>query len=93
MKHLERLALYLLAAMCLVSCATKKAVPENFPFTFKDNNPHQVAGAKVYGIEPVENREGLTKKVLRKLKHIEEGEYYAIDPLTHSVPYLTRDAA
>ena len=74
MKHLERLALYLLAAMCLVSCATKKAVPENFPFTFKDNNPHQVAGAKVYGIEPVENREGLTKKVLRKLKHIEEAK-------------------
>lgn len=94
MSDFKRFFLFLLTAFCLVACGTKqKVVPENFPFTFKDNNPHQMAGAKKYGIEPVEDRASLTKKVLRPLKHIEECENYSVDPLTHSVPYLTKDAA
>ena len=93
MSDFKRFFLFLLTAFCLVACGTKqKVVPENFPFTFKDNNPHQVAGAKKYGIEPVEDRASLTKKVLRPLKHIEECENYSVDPLTHSVPYLIPSA-
>lgn len=77
----------------LTSCASHRgAVPETFPFQFSDPNPHQLAAAKKYGIDPLEDRSEL-ERVKRKLKHIEECEYYAVDPLTHSVPYLTRDAA
>ena len=93
MPHSHFRLLILLFVVCLVSCASHREVPTNFPFTFKDNNPHQIAGAKVYGIEPLEDRSCLTKKVKRKLTYIEENKYYAIDPLTPSVPYLTPDAA
>jgi hypothetical protein len=83
----------LVFAACLTACGTRREVPVNFPFTFNDNNPHQLAAAKKYGIEPLEDRSQLTKKVKRHLKLIEEGKYYSIDPLTHSVPYLTPQAA
>lgn len=77
----------------VTGCATKQTVvPENFPFEFKDNNPHQLASARKYGIDPLEDRSQL-KKVKRKLRLIEDCEYYTIDPLTHSVPYLTPNAA
>ncbi len=81
-----------LIVVVLTGCGTQKVVPENFPFEFKDNNPHQLANAKKYGIEPLEDRSQL-KKVRRKLRLIEDCDYYAIDPLTHSVPYLTPKAA
>ena len=76
----------------LTSCGSRQAVRTDFPFKFNDNNPHQLAAAQKYGIEPLENRSQLSS-VTRKLKRIEDCEYYAIDPLTHSVPYLTKDAA
>ena len=80
--------------VCLMACGTHRtAVPDNFPFQFNDNNPHQSRGVPKYGIEPLEDRSRLTSSVKRHLKHIEECRYYAIDPLTHSVPYLTPDAA
>ena len=82
-----------IASLFLSACASHRdAVPETFPFHFNDNNPHQLAAAKKYGIEPLETREDLGR-VKRHLKHIEECKYYTIDPLTHSVPYLTADAA
>ena len=49
----------------VTGCATKQTVvPENFPFEFKDNNPHQLASARKYGIDPLEDRSQL-KKVQR----------------------------
>ena len=81
-------------ALMLTACGTtNKVVPENFPFQFNDNNPHQLASAKKYGIEPLDDRSQLTKKVLRKLRLVEDCEYYEVDQLTHSVPYLTPHAA
>ena len=77
----------------MTACGTRREVPVNFPFTFNDNNPHQLAAAKKYGIEPLEDRSQLTKKVTKHLRLIEENDYYSVDPLTHSVPYLTPDAA
>ena len=85
----------IVAIVCLFLCGCashREAVPENWPFRFNDNNPHQLAAAQQYGIEPLETRDDL-RRVKRKLKHIEENKYYAVDPLTHSVPYLTPDAA
>lgn len=86
-----RILLVLVAG--LTACGTRREVPVNFPFTFNDNNPHQLAAAKKYGIEPLEDRSQLTKKVTKHLRLIEENDYYSVDPLTHSVPYLTPDAA
>ncbi len=81
------------ACLLFSACASHRdVVPETFPFRFNDNNPHQLAAAKKYGIEPLETRADLDR-VKRKLVHIEECKYYTVDKLTHSVPYLTRDAA
>lgn len=93
MQKFFRLIPLLALLFLLIGCASHRVnVPETFPFQFSDPNPHQVAAAKKYGIEPLEDRSQL-KDVKRRLKHIEECEYYAVDPLTHSVPYLTPKAA
>ncbi len=85
--------LLLLLSLLTVSCATHRdAVPETFPFRFNDNNPHQLASAKKYGIEPLEDRSQLDK-VKRHLRLVEACRYYDVDALTHSVPYLTPSAA
>ena len=90
-----RYGLLVAVVACLTGCASHRdAVPENFPFKFADNNPHQLSAAGKYGIEPLEDRSQLRKAVRKnRLRHIEECRYYAVDPLTHSVPYLTKDAA
>jgi len=91
MKYLHTALLLLI--ILLSSCAShREAVPETFPYQFKDNNPHQLASAKKYGIEPLEDRSELPK-VKKHLKLIEDCRYYSVDPLTHSVPYLTPEAA
>ena len=77
----------------MTACGTRREVPVNFPFTFNDNNPHQLAAVKKYGIDPLEDRSQLTKKVTKHLRLVEENDYYSVDPLTHSVPYLTPEAA
>lgn len=77
----------------MTACGTRREVPVNFPFTFNDNNPHQLAAAKKYGIDPLEDRSQLTKKVTKHLRLVEDNDYYSVDPLTHSVPYLTPEAA
>lgn len=94
MQKILRLASLLALQLILFgSCAShRSAVPETFPFQFSDPNPHQLAAAKQYGIEPLEDRSEL-KRVKRRLKLVEECEYYVVDPLTHSVPYLTPEAA
>ncbi|MBP5386784.1 MAG: hypothetical protein J6Y97_05290 [Prevotella sp.] len=77
----------------MTACGTRREVSVKFPFTFNDNNPHQLAAAKKYGIDPLEDRSQLTKKVTKHLRLVEENDYYSVDPLTHSVPYLTPEAA
>lgn len=77
----------------MTACGTRREVPVNFPFTFNDNNPHQLAAVKKYGIDPLEDRSQLTKKVTKHLRLVEDNDYYSVDPLTHSVPYLTPEAA
>ena len=88
-----RIIIFVCFSAIVAGCGSKRSVvPEDFPFQFRDNNPHQLANARKYGIEPLEDRSQL-RKVRRRLRHIEDCEYYAIDPLTHSVPYLTPNAA
>ncbi len=92
---MKNIYLFLGALMVLILTAcgsSQKVVPETFPFKFNDNNPHQLASAKKYGIEPLEDRSQL-KDVVKKLKLVEDCKYYSVDELTHSVPYLTSHAA
>lgn len=57
---------------------------------FPDINPVQLRAAITMGIEPVATREEALKYVeTRQLVNISNSPYYAIDPLTHSIPYLT----
>lgn len=55
--------------------------------TFNDLNPAHLASAKKWGVPEVDSRED-AEKHRSKLKHIESGDLYKIDKLTHSIPYL-----
>ena len=60
---------------------------------FNDKNNLQLQAARKFGIrKPLVNREGV-KGVKKDLVKIENNDYYAIDRLTHSVPYLTYEAS
>jgi hypothetical protein len=56
---------------------------------FPDSQSVQIEAAEIFGIRPVQNRmeaEVLVKQ--RKLVNICHSPFYAIDDLTHSIPYL-----
>ena len=55
---------------------------------FNDKNPVQVESAKAVGIVPPETRADV-RAAASQLVKIEDNQYYKVDPLTHSVPYLT----
>lgn len=59
---------------------------------FNDKNSAQLKSARKYGIKStLKNREE-AKKIKKELKEIKDCDYYAIDKLTHSIPYLTNGA-
>lgn len=60
---------------------------------FNDKNNIQLRAARKYGIKkPLLNRDEV-KNVKEHLVKIEDNDYYAIDKLTHSIPYLTYEAS
>lgn len=59
---------------------------------FRDLNDLHLAEAQRIGIEPASNREE-TEKVKKKMEEIETNEYYEVEKLTHSIPYLIPSAA
>lgn len=59
---------------------------------FNDKNSAQLKSTRKYGIKStLKNREE-AKKIKKELKEIKDCDYYAIDKLTHSIPYLTNGA-
>ena len=58
-------------------------------FCYKDYNTMTLEKAEKIGIRPLENRAEAARKV-RRLKHITDTEYYKLDPMTHSMPYLAK---
>lgn len=60
-------------------------------FQFNDLNPKQLASAKQLGISPAETRDELKKKIGYLVK-ISDNNYYKIDHLDYSMPYLTPGA-
>ena len=59
---------------------------------FKDRNQTHLNVAIKNGIAPLDSRKEV-ENVQSQLKHIETNDFYKIDKLTHSVPYLTEGAS
>ena len=56
---------------------------------FNDMNDVQLTMAKKIGIQPATTRE----EALHKMEKVETNEYYEVEELTHSIPYLIPSAA
>lgn len=59
---------------------------------FNDSNKFQLARAQEIGIEPLSDLRS-AYFTSRPVVHIESNEYYVIDSLSHSVPFLVPEAA
>lgn len=59
---------------------------------FNDSNYIQLAAAEQMGIKPINDLRS-SYKTRRPLVHIESGDDFTVDELTHSVPYLVPEAA
>ena len=55
--------------------------------SFPDLNDKHLEVAKAVGIRPLEDREE-AESMKEKLTHITDNEFYVVDSLTHSIPYL-----
>lgn len=86
------------AALSLIACNSQKeekkpeeAKPEKV-FMYNDYNDTQIPAAEKYGITPLENRD-VDFNSIKKLAKVESNDtLLQIEPLTHSVPYLTHNA-
>lgn len=60
--------------------------------SFGDLNDVQLKAAHTWGITPLASREE-AENMDGKLVHITDNEFYAVDSLTHSIPYLVPRAS
>ena len=60
--------------------------------SFPDLNDKHLEVAKAVGIRPLEDREE-AESLKEKLTHITDNEFYVVDSLTHSIPYLVPRAS
>lgn len=60
--------------------------------SFPDLNDKHLEVAKAVGIRPLEDREE-AENMKEKLTHITDNEFYVVDSLTHSIPYLVPRAS
>ena len=93
----------LLMLLCIVSSCKKKDMsmkmnePRNirgvvsYKRSFGDLNDVHLAMAKKIGIKPIENREQADRS-RGFLKEIKSCDYYAVDSLTYSIPFLIPQA-
>mgnify|MGYP005951643303 CR=1 FL=1 len=92
-------ATFSVAAICS-SCGKKEERGElkriwyngSYNRDFKDLNDVHLAEAKRIGIQPASNREE-AEKVKKEMEEIETNEYYEVEKLTHSIPYLVPRAS
>lgn len=64
----------------------------NYKRTFNDMNDEHLQAARAIGISrPIEDREA-AEHMKRTLKEVKTCEYYKLDSLTHSIPYLVPKA-
>ena len=60
--------------------------------SFPDLNDKHLEVAKAVGIRPLEDREE-AESMKEKLTHTTDNEFYVVDSLTHSIPYLVPRAS
>lgn len=60
--------------------------------SFGDLNPKHLKIAQAIGVPPIASREE-AEQMKANLRHIASNELYAVDSLTHSIPYLIPGAA
>ena len=60
--------------------------------SFPDLNDKHLEVAKAVGIRPLEDREE-AESMKEKLTHTADNEFYVVDSLTHSIPYLVPRAS
>ena len=94
----------LITGLTLTSCCKKKDMslrlnePRNirgvvsYKRSFPDLNDKHLEVAKAVGIRPLEDREE-AESMKEKLTHITDNEFYVVDSLTHSIPYLVPRAS
>ena len=102
-KILHTLSIVLCVLLAFASCKEKDMSmkmnnPRNirgvisYKRTFGDLNDVHMAVAKKIGVKPIQDREE-AKKMSNKLVEIESGDWYQVDSLTHSIPYLVPKAS
>lgn len=99
---LPLLILAFLALSALASCKKDMSMKMNTPHNirgvvsykraFGDLNEVHLNVAKAIGIAPIENREA-ADRMTKRLCLIGSNAFYAVDSLTHSIPYLIPGAA
>ena len=88
----------LLTSMAFSSCKEKRGELKRIWYNgsynrdFNDLNDVQLAMAKKIGIKPATTREE-AEKVKDDMEEIATNEYYEVEKLTHSIPYLIPQAA
>lgn len=101
MKIMYKAILFLLVfgvVTALPSCKEKRGELKKIWYNgsynrdFNDLNNLHLAMAQKVGIEPVASREE-AEKASAKMKEIQTNEYYEVEELTHSIPYLVPEAA
>lgn len=90
----------LFLAVLLVFPSCKKERPElkriwfngSYNRDFNDFPDKHMPEAKALGIQPIASRDDV-KHATRKLVEIKSNKYYDVDDLTHSIPFLVKEAA
>lgn len=87
-----------IAAVALVACNSEKADEKKEEpkaekvFMYNDYNDVQIPAAEKYGITPLEHRNVNFDSIQQLAKVEADDSILIIEPLTHSVPYLTHNA-
>lgn len=88
----------LLPATALLSCKEKRGELKRIWYNgsynrdFKDLNEVHLKAAKQIGIDPISSRDE-ADEASRDLVEIKSNEYYEVEELTHSIPFLVPEAA
>ena len=88
----------LIPTLFLSSCKEKRGELKRIWYNgsynrdFNDLNKLHLSAAKQIGIEPVASREE-AEHASKSMVEIETNEYYEVEKLTHSIPFLVPEAA
>ena len=103
-RHIIPALLIGLAGLCMLGSCKKKDMsmkmnePRNirgvisYKRSFGDLNPKHLKIAQAIGVPPIASRKE-AEKMTENLRHIASNDLYAVDSLTHSIPYLIPGAA